>query len=205
MAWLFGVCYNIGTMDRSTVEKINECIEHIKGGDLSYIETLHTLMGLHLRFIAMKYFGNDYSVDDIIQDFWLRIEIYCQKYHFAGNGFNYLARVFDNLCKEKYRKEHWQRCTISLDDVNAVADNLVVDEDIDVRRLDLRRSFDKAKAKMDKTERLVFDLYVYGELSIRQIAAAIGLSKSKVARLRQKALGILKQTLVADGWDNDEP
>lgn len=65
-------------MDKSTIDKINDYIARIKDGDSSAIESLHAVIAVKLRFIALKYFGQSFAVDDISQDFWLNIEKYCR-------------------------------------------------------------------------------------------------------------------------------
>ena len=171
---------------------------------MSAKETLYAEMGLHLKYIALKYFGDDDIVDDVLQVFWLHIESYCKKYHYVGNGFNYLARVFDNLCKQRYRHDRRQPIMVSLDALDTIEDSLIVNDDLGLRQAALRQSFEKAAISMTPDERAVFSMLLYGEMNVRDMAAVLGFSKSKVARLRTSCMAIAKATLIHDGWDKTD-
>lgn len=186
---------------KGTADKINEYIIRIKNGDISAIGPLHLLVGAQLRLKSLKYFDNDPIADDALQEFWIRIEKYCKKYRFVGNGLHFLERIFDNLCKEISKKEQRKRSTISIEAINLYEENLVVDDDLSHEQIALRQSFAKAQGLMSPEVRQVFNLTLYGEMSVREIAKACGFSKSKAARLRNDGIAILKQTLIADGWD----
>ena len=191
-------------MDKNHIDKINDCIVQIKNGNTAAIESLHDAIGVSLRFIAFHYFGSWSAADDVTQEFWLNIETYCKKYRYMGNGYHYLARVFDNLCRQNYNERQGKSSIISLEVINEFEENLVVDSDIDFNRLALRQSFDKARARMNDEEKLVFAMILYGEMSVRDIARATEFSRSKAARIRQSCMSILKQTLDDDGWGNKD-
>ena len=191
-------------MDKNTIDKINDYIVRIKNGDKSAIKPLHATIGVNLRFIAFNYFGSWFAADDITQNFWLNIEKYCKNYRYVYNGLNYLTRIFDNICKKNYANQQEKRSIISLEEINEFEENLIVDPEPNYDRVALKQSFDKAKARMSGAEKSVFAMILYGEMSVREIARASGLTKSTAERIRQSCMRILKQTLDDDGWGNND-
>lgn len=192
-------------MGNDTVRKVNENIERIRNGDEEAVKGLYSLMGLHLRYIAIKYFGDAPLADDILQRFWLHIEYYCQKFRFDGNGFNYLARIFENSCRAEYRRHRREReYRVSIDTVKNIEAGLSTDPEATVQRAALCEAIDNARAQLSPDERLVFDLILYGELSVRDIARLTDRPKTTVGRLRQAAFERVKAILSKNGWDGTE-
>ena len=64
-------------MDKEIRAKIDELLGKIAAGDrLNAVEDLHALIGGRLRFVAVRFFRNDFDADDAVQDFWANIVTY---------------------------------------------------------------------------------------------------------------------------------
>lgn len=191
-------------MNWGTIEKINVCIQRIRAEDQNNaIIELHNLMGNHLHFIAYKYLKTDIEAEDVIQDFWADIRKYCNNYHYLRNGFNYLTKIFENLCKMKLRKINTTQKNISPHDVSTFAEVLATDEETPFRQMALKLTFEKAMKEMTVEELMVFKYVCYSNKIVRQIAEELVLSKSSVSRLRKSMMKKLEKALIEDGWDKD--
>ncbi|NCA66484.1 MAG: sigma-70 family RNA polymerase sigma factor [Clostridia bacterium] len=190
-------------MNYNTIEKINKCIKEIREGNNAAITVLHEHMGSHLYFIAVRYLKNRMEAEDAVQDFWLDIHKYCSRCWYVANGFNYFTKIFENLVKMRLRKQKRNILPLNIDDI-AEFEKSTEDLDLLVRQIALRDTFDRAIIQMTDDEKKVFMLVCYEEKTVRQIAKVLFISKSNVQRLRQRAIDIVKQVLIEDGWDKDE-
>ena len=187
-------------MDQSKLTAINRCIERINRGEgRAPIEDLYALMAGYVRFAAVRYLGETPEADDVVQEFWLRIEqvaAKCRPY----NGYGYLCKTVDNMCRMRLRAASSRNVPLT-DEVIEHFESERTPE-LTLRQQDLKESFAKARERMTPKERQVFALVCYAEASVREIAKQLGLSKSAAARLRKSMTDKLKQTLTEDGWDS---
>ena len=189
-------------MDLVKVEKINKCISRIKRGDRTRaVEELYDLIGRPIRVVANKYFSNAFDVDDAVQDFWASIVDFCQKCRYFTNGYNYLLKCFENLCRMNVRSEHRAAGRMSVSDIADYENKLVAKEGLSAEETALRASFEKAVKGLTEEERAVYVLTLYGEKTVREAAEELGFSKSKTDRIKKSVLEKIKSTLIADGWD----
>ena len=189
-------------MDLIKVEKINKCIIRIKRGDRTRaVEDLYDLIGRPLRVVANKYFSNDYDVDDAVQDFWANVVDFCQKCRFITNGYSYLLKCFENLCRMNVRAERRTTGRSSLSDIADYENKLEAKEGLSAEETALRATFEKAVRSMTEEERAVYVLTLYGEKTVREAAEELGFSKSKIDRIKKTVLEKIKSTLISDGWD----
>lgn len=191
-------------MNWNTIEKINICIQKIKAGDHGdAIIKLHSLIGNHLHFIAYKYLKDTIEAEDVIQDFWMNICKYCSKCNYLRNGFNYLTKLFENICKMKIRNINTVKRNVFSCDVSAFAEVLAIDEETTFQQIALKMTFEKAIKLMTPEELNIFRYVCYSCKTVREIAEEIGLSKSSVARIRKDMMKKLEKVLIEDGWDKD--
>ncbi|MBO4535243.1 MAG: sigma-70 family RNA polymerase sigma factor [Clostridia bacterium] len=187
-------------MDRQALAKVNQCIDRIKSGEgRAPIEDLYALLGNSIRFAALRYLGDTPEAEDVVQDFWLHIEGICAKCALTFNGYGFLRKAFDNLCRDRLRS--LARAPQGVDTEVLDAYDGGGDPELTVRQQALKESFAKAQSKMNEEERKVFALVCYEEMSVRDIAKVLDMSKSQVARIRKSMTDILKAVLIEDGWD----
>lgn len=190
-------------MNYNTIEEINKCIKKINGGDNDAITDLHRCLGAHLHFIAIRYLKNGAEAEDAVQDFWADIHKYCSRCWYTANGFNYFAKVFENLVKMRLRKQKREAITISIEDI-AEHESYTANLDLMARQISLKDTVDKGIKQMSDEEKKIFLLVCYEDKTVRQIAQILGISKSNVQRLREKSMAIIKRVLIEDGWDKDK-
>lgn len=181
----------------------NLYIKQIRRGEYSAVESLYRLIGNDLYFRAFHYTKDSSAADDLMQDFWLNIDVYCKKIAVVSHGYAYLMRCFDNLCKDRLRKEKTERAHLTDLDIEQFESLMATDEELDLRQRLLRHSFDKAASKMTDLQKKVFVMLKYG-YPIRRIAEDVGLSKSSVDRVKKEVFLIVREVLIEDGWDKDD-
>ena len=180
-----------------------DLIGKIAAGDrLNAVEDLHALIGGRLRFVAVRFFRNDFDADDAVQDFWANIVTYAVKCRYTVNTFSYLMKCFENQCKMTLRKKNARKNVLSVEDVDRY-ESLSSDGGLNVRQIALKQTFLKAQKRMTDDERRVFAFVLYDEATVRDVAKELNMSKSQVARVRQSAMQKLEQALREDGWDKN--
>lgn len=88
------------------------------------------------------------------------------------------------------------------DDVSSFGDRLAclgMSPEDELDREESRENLREAIARLNPTEQRVLMLYFYEEQSMQQIAAAIGVSESRVSQIRSKALMRLRDHLAQRG------
>ena len=189
-------------MDRQTLAKVNQCIDRIKSGEgRAPIEDLYALIGNSIRFAALRYLGDSPEAEDVVQDFWLHIEGICAKCAWTFNGYGYLRKAFDNMCRSRLRSLARAPQGVDVEVLDAY-EAKGGDPELTVRQQALKESFAKAQAKMNEEERRVFALVCYEEMSVRDMAKQLDMSKSQVARIRKSMTETLRAVLIEDGWDS---
>jgi RNA polymerase sigma factor for flagellar operon FliA len=105
----------------------------------------------------------------------------------------------------------WGRSELSLEQLKGVdgmdnegvtfaeqlADPLAVDPSAPVELRELHDVLAKAVAQLPPRELLIVSLYYQEELSMREIAAVLGVSESRVCQLHHRALGRLRASIAA--------
>ncbi len=190
-------------MEQRKISQINQCIERIRAGDRrSAVEDLYDLMGNQIRFIALRYTHDSDDADDLVQDFWLNVCRYCDKYRVGSNGYFFLCKTFSRDCLDWLKRKEREPEPLTLEDIEYFES--LGREDANESRLETMELHDKATAKMTERERLIYSLTIYEGLSIRDASRELNISKSSGARLFRKALEKVKVTLIEMGWDKND-
>ena len=180
---------------------INECLAEIrKTGKIEYVERLYGLMITSLRHIALKYMHDEALAGELIQDFWADIYQIADGFVFHRNGYAYLCRVMSNRAINKYRRLKMERAYVSYVDYS----ELDASRGMQTEQVDLMLTVERAMKMLGDTERIIIQSTYFENKTVRQIADELGLSKSKVGRLKDEALLRLKDFLTENGGEKDE-
>lgn len=180
-------------MENNRKKEINKCLMSIKSDhDMQSVFDLHSLIGGVFRHIALRYLSNTQDADDVVQDFWANIFEIASKYHYNTNAFAFLCKAFKNsvlnYCikkgKEANRKVYYVNYENFASDNGKLIENVVMENSIDI-----------AVSNLSEEQKSVIQLTYFEDLTIREIAKLLNKSKSQIARIKQSALGELKQTL----------
>ncbi len=174
---------------KQKIEDVNMALEKIKRGDADGIVELYHEMSHTLRYIALKYLQNDANADDLVQDFWADIEYIADRFIYVQNGFAYLCRVMKRRAINRYKMITGRKeVNISYVDYTMLAE---ASSDFSEQK-DLQVSVEIAMKILNEQEKIIIQETYFEDKNIRQIAKDIGMSKSKVGRLKQSALKKMK-------------
>ena len=141
--------------------------------------------------IALNYYGNPFDADDTVQEVLLRLFRNGKPFQSGEHARNWLIRVTINQCKNNLRKARLRLYT-PLEEV-----------DLPVQ-FEYPEQSELYQAVMDLPEkyRTVLYLFYYEELSVNEIAAALGLKTSAVTTRLSRARQQLKAQLT-EVWQDE--
>lgn len=178
-------------MDEKFNNKIKECVNQIKDGDMFAVERLYVLFAPKLDIIGKRYF-NEVDSEDFKQEFWLNIQKICNKCVFVFNCYGYLIKSAQNFAKnylKKLKRDSSHKISLTEGVENSLQADPFWEED---EATDLVA---RALNTLDKIERDTFIDSVYMEKSYRKIAQEQKVSKSQVGNIRADATQKLKNFL----------
>ena len=174
---------------KQKIEDVNMALEKIKRGDADGIAKLYYEMSHTLRYIALKYLQNDANADDLVPDFWGDLKHIADRFIYVQNGFAYLCRVMKRRAINRYKMITGRKeVNISYVDYATLAE---ASSDFSEQK-DLQVSVEIAMKILNEQEKIIIQETYFEDKNIRQIAKDIGMSKSKVGRLKQSALKKMK-------------
>ncbi len=142
------------------------------------------------RYVTFK-IGNETEAEDMTQQVFLNALKSISSFKWKGIPFSaWLFRIAHNQVVDYLRRK--KRTAVPLDESLASNDNnpqLVVEQRLDIEQLVL------ATEKLTEAQREVISLRFAGELSIAQVAKAMGKSQGAVKALQHSAIVALRKTL----------
>ena len=172
---------------------IQECLQLIKKSqDSEAVERLYELMGRTIKHIGLKYLHDMDEADDFVQDFWADIYSIANGFFFIQNGYAYLCKVAMNRAINRYQQRCRQKAHITFVDYSLY---IPCDTKNQMEQIELRLVVEAALMTLSEIERVVIQAVYFEQKTIRQIAAELKLSKSKVDRIKKQAMRKLKKNL----------
>ncbi|MDE7329250.1 MAG: sigma-70 family RNA polymerase sigma factor [Clostridia bacterium] len=189
-------------MDKEKKKSLNELLVKVRQGDEDSISRLYELMSPTIRYIALKYLKNECEADDLVQDFWYDIKKFANGFLIQKNAYSYLCKVMNrqalNRLKKLNRQDENNKAFVDYANVK----NYQTEESLET--VDLRNDINNAMLKLTQMQQIIIQETLFEDKTIRQIAKDLGVSKSKVGRLRIEAIEILKNELSKKGWDKND-
>jgi len=142
------------------------------------------------RYVTLK-IGNETEAEDMTQQVFLNALQSISSFKWKGVPFSaWLFRIAHNQVVDYFRSK--KRTTVPLDESLASDNNnpqLLTEQKLDIEQLIL------ATKQLTEAQREVISLRFAGELSIAQVAKAIGKSQGAVKALQHSAIVALRKTL----------
>ena len=142
------------------------------------------------RYVTLK-IGNETEAEDMTQQVFLNALKSISSFKWKGIPFSaWLFRIAHNQVVDYLRSK--KRTTVPLDESLVSNDNnpqLLTEQKLDIEQLIL------ATEKLTEAQRDVISLRFAGELSIAQVAKAMGKSQGAVKALQHSAIVALRKTL----------
>lgn len=197
-----------------TPEEERNCLERMKSGDLGAKEELILHNMRLVAHVAKKYQGNDEDMEDLISigTIGLLKAVSTFDYNYENRFATYAIRCIENELLMHFRKAKRTKQEVSLFEPIGtdkegkqihLMDVLLVDDVDVVRQMEINRDVEVLTKYFDKVlserEALIikkrYGLFGEQELTQREIAAELNISRSYVSRIEKKAIEKLKNLL----------
>lgn len=177
-------------MDKEKINAINSYLLGVKAGDKLSLELLYKEISPTIRYIAFKYLKNESEANDVIQDFWADIYRIAAGFISIQNAFSYLCKVMTRMSINRFR-------LITRDKRNVVqyVDYENYAQTTDIEQTEVSLYVESAMKKLTETEKIIIQLTYFEQMTIREIAKVLKVSKTLVGKLKLRAISTMKSEL----------
>jgi RNA polymerase sigma factor (sigma-70 family) len=162
-------------------EDIKYLLQECLAGKRQAQEQLYRLFSARMYGVCLRYCRDVDEAKDVLQEGFLKVFSKLDQFHFTGSFEGWIRRIVVNTAIEKLRM---QRKLVSIDQLAEVADETDVAELPAISQKTMMEMIQELPTQY----KLVFNLYVFEEMSHKEIAAALkiseGGSKSNLSRAR---------------------
>ena len=167
-----------------------ELLSATGGGDPSAFERLVLRHQSRAWAIAYRSLGDPVEAEDAAQEAFLRILEAAPRYRSSASFVTYLTQVVTRLCLDRIRKKRPVRAPELLD----VRDESPLPPDTHLTR-ERGLAVQEALSRLPDRQRMAIVLRHYEDLSYREIASSMGVSRKAVERLLARAREALQRSL----------
>ena len=183
-------------MIESSGEKLNKLIIAVANGDSDSLDGILSLAGGRMMAVAVSLVGRDYA-EDIVHDSFIKIARFANSYRRGMSPYGWIMKIVKNTAldfikSKKIRAEVSEESLFTLSSLDYSPENR---ENAIV--------LEQALSKLEPEERKIIYLIYYLDMTIREIAKEMNLSKSAVQRLKDRAEDKLK-TLLGSGTNGQD-
>ncbi len=164
-------------MEEVERKRINKLIRQIASGNDAALTELYTAIGGRMLSVALSIVGDRPCAEDVLQDAFLAIVKNAEKFRFYQNGYGWACTIVRNTAINYMKARHRRRCD-NIDDMVFLCDGGSLEEE-SATRVTVR----EAVQKLDAKERAAVYYKYYEDLTLREIADRLGISKSQADRL----------------------
>ena len=169
-------------------EKLNRLIIAVANGFSDCLDGILDIAGGKMMAVAISLVGRDYA-EDVVHDSFIKIARFGNRYERGMNPYGWIMKIVRNTALDfkRSRRLHPQVSTeeffslSSLDYSPEKRENAIV--------------LEQALSKLDEDARKIIYYIYYLDMTIREIAAEMKISKSAAQRLKEKAEEKLKKLL----------
>lgn len=166
----------------------------IAAGNEADVDILYEYMGKTMLFVAKNVVKDDFAAEDVVQESFLKIVKNISKYKRGTNGYAWVCRIVRNTALNAVKSEN-VRGGRSIDEFVNIADGKDFEEMSQTRML-AEKILNSLSPPIVK--QMVYMKY-FLDMTVREIAKAVGKSKSYVSKELIKAEEKMK-TMLQDAW-----
>ncbi len=174
-------------------QKEAEIITLAKRGDRAAMETLYLHNIGFLTAVCSRYLSEDEDVKDILQDSFIKIFKSLDRFQYRGEGSAraWMTRVVVNETLHYLRDSRRGRWMHGIEQLPETSDD-APDADIDnIPAAELQRMI----RRLPDIYRVVFNLYVFSDMSHKQIAAKLNIAEGTSASAFHRAKKMLNKMI----------
>lgn len=176
-------------MNDGVKSQLNILIDAVARGDAESLDGIYELAGKRMFIAALSIVGDRASAEDVVSDSFIKIVRFAHKYLDDGEPLAWILRIVRNTALDFLRKRR-RRTEVSTEEFFSLTDDSYSPEKRETAVL-----LEQAMAKLLPDERRAVYMRYYLEMTVREIAVAMKLSRSAAERLIQRAEERLKNYL----------
>lgn len=147
--------------------------------------------------VCMRYCKDEETSRDLLHDGFIRVFTQIGSFSSKGSFEGWLRRIFVNLALENYRKEQKKHRFIEEYSYLSNSDSNMMDEDsLDIENILQEEVFEMIRS-LPTGYRTVFNLFVFEDLSHKEIADQLRISESASRSQFFRAKNLLKKKITA--------
>ncbi|MDX1283363.1 MAG: RNA polymerase sigma-70 factor [Draconibacterium sp.] len=165
----------------------NRLWENIKRGDVQALNKLHSIYFKQMCLFARKMVNDDHLVENIVSDCFIKLWENRKKIQVKTSLKSYIYAILRNQITDYFRsrKEFYE----IPEEASVIPDESVFTEQERYVKLH------KVIAKLPEQRKKILELAVFDELSYKEIADNLGISKNTVKTQMARAYKFLKESL----------
>ena len=173
-------------------EKLNRLILAVADGHADCLDGIYALAGGRMFAVAISVVGRDYA-EDVLHESFIKIARFAKRYR-GDSPYGWLTKIVRNTALDflRARNLHLEVSTEEFFSLSSL--------DYSPDKRDNAIMLEQAISKLDRDERKIIYYVYYLDMTVREIAAELNLSKSAVQRIKERAEKNLKSFL--DGGTN---
>lgn len=168
--------------------KLNRLITAVANGHADCLDGIYNIAGKRMFAAATALAGRD-DAEDIVHDSLIKIARFAHRYNREDNPYGWILKIVRNTALDFLRAKKPQ--------ASAEQFYSLTSSDYSPETLDEALTLEVAISKLDSDEKQVIYLKYFVDMTVREIAVELKLSKSSAQRLIEKAEQNLKNLLTA--------
>lgn len=180
----------------------NELIDGCMRGERRYQQRVYELFYGKMMAVCMRYTKNTDQAKDILQDGFIKVFRSMEKFNRAGSFEGWIRRIIVNTAIDHFRRS--KNAYLLLGEERSIEDFGDSDEEDRIAEENEEEVWDvkpadviNAMQKLTPAYRTVFNLYVFEELTHKEIADMLGInigtSKSNLAKAKHNLKKLLRK------------
>lgn len=155
-----------------------------------------------MRPVALHYARTVFETDDIIQESFMRIYTNLKSYKHEGSFVGWIRRVVVNTALNMRRAG--QNLHSIMDPLDSIDENEVVDEDLQDLELAEPSTLMRIIDTLPEGYKMVFSLYVFEDMSHKEIASILGISEGTSRSQYSKSKKYILKLLAKQGNETQD-
>lgn len=173
--------------------QLNNLILSVADGYADCLDGIYEIAGRRMYAAALSIVGKD-GAEDVLHDSFIKIARFARKYNPNTNPYGWLIKIVRNTAID-YMRSGKAHTAVSAEEFYCLTSSAYSPE-----KRESAIALEQAISKLDGEEKKVIYYTYYLDMTVREIASCMKLSKSTVQRISERAEQKLKNLL--DGGTN---
>lgn len=176
-------------MDNFERAQLNMYLDNLAKGDARALDNIYLLCSRQMFALVRSIVKNTHDAEDIVQDTFIKLVSSIDSFSSGSNGYAWVMKITRNNALDFLRKRG-RRAEENIDDFFNLSEG-----GYDENKRDTAIMLEMAIKKLDDMEKRLIYYSYYLDMTVREIAKELHISKSAVSRQLQRTEENLKKFL----------